>query len=145
MTNNLEKLRKKHHLSQSELAEMMGVSLKTVQNWEGGKTSPDVNQWLFLVTALHQKDETNSILCRFYGMVIKMRYQSEMVAHIEAIYMGQSCRYTIDKDPLPLDALLPRRAQNLVCDWIELRCQALLENWNRAKEGLELLPVKPLE
>lgn len=39
---NLKYLRKKHNMSQEELAEKMGVSRQSVAKWENGETLPDV-------------------------------------------------------------------------------------------------------
>ena len=36
--------RKKHKLSQEELAEMIGVTRQTISNWELNETSPDLKQ-----------------------------------------------------------------------------------------------------
>lgn len=37
---DVKKIRKKLHLTQSELADLCGVSIRTVQNWENGGTIP---------------------------------------------------------------------------------------------------------
>ena len=37
---NVRKIREKFKMTQQELAERCGVSLRTVQNWENGKTIP---------------------------------------------------------------------------------------------------------
>ena len=36
--------RKKHKLSQEELAEMIGVTRQTISNWELNETSPDLKK-----------------------------------------------------------------------------------------------------
>jgi len=41
---NLVNLRKKHNLSQEELAEKVGVARQTISKWELGETSPDLMQ-----------------------------------------------------------------------------------------------------
>lgn len=38
---DIKELRRKNNLTQQELAEKCGVTLRTVQNWEQGKTIPD--------------------------------------------------------------------------------------------------------
>lgn len=38
---DVKKIREANHLTQKQLAEMCGVTLRTVQNWEAGKTIPD--------------------------------------------------------------------------------------------------------
>lgn len=39
-TPNVKKIRERYELSQSEFAAMLGVSIKTLQNWEQGRRSP---------------------------------------------------------------------------------------------------------
>lgn len=38
MKNNLQKMRKELGLTQSQLAEMVGISARTIQNYEKGRT-----------------------------------------------------------------------------------------------------------
>ena len=38
---NIKSIRKKLHVSQSEFALMIGVSISTLQNWEQGRRKPD--------------------------------------------------------------------------------------------------------
>ena len=42
--NKILELRKKHNLSQEELAEKMNVARQTISKWELGETSPDIKQ-----------------------------------------------------------------------------------------------------
>lgn len=42
--NKIQDLRKKHNLSQEELAEKIGVARQTISKWELGETSPDLKQ-----------------------------------------------------------------------------------------------------
>lgn len=42
--NKILELRKKKHLSQEQLAELVGVTRQTISKWELGETSPDLNQ-----------------------------------------------------------------------------------------------------
>jgi DNA-binding XRE family transcriptional regulator len=38
---NVRSLREKTHLTQNDFARMMGVSLRTLQNWEQGRREPE--------------------------------------------------------------------------------------------------------
>lgn len=49
---NLKTLRKKRHMTQAKLAEVCGVSQQSVQQWEGGKTFPDLKKINLLRKAL---------------------------------------------------------------------------------------------
>lgn len=55
---DVKKLRKKIDLTQSELAQECGVTLRTVQNWEKGETIPESKQKLLQNIA--EKYEKNS-------------------------------------------------------------------------------------
>lgn len=48
----LKMARKSQQLSQEELAELVGVSAKTVYKWEQGKVSPELRRLSDLATAL---------------------------------------------------------------------------------------------
>lgn len=42
--NKIHELRKKHNLSQEQLAEKVGVARQTISKWELGETAPDIKQ-----------------------------------------------------------------------------------------------------
>lgn len=42
--NEIHELRKKHNLSQEQLAEKVGVARQTISKWELGETAPDIKQ-----------------------------------------------------------------------------------------------------
>lgn len=53
--DNIKKFRERKNLTQKQLAEVCGVTLRTVQNWEAGKTIPD--NIVKLLQTLNGKDE----------------------------------------------------------------------------------------
>ncbi len=57
LKNNLKQLRTEKGLSQSELAEMVGVSRNTISSIETGQFSPTAKLALILCIALDQKFE----------------------------------------------------------------------------------------
>ena len=50
---NLQVIRKEKHLSQEELAEMLGVSRQAVSKWEQGTGYPEVEKLLLLSRELN--------------------------------------------------------------------------------------------
>lgn len=51
--DNLKQIRKEHHLSQEELAEMLDVSRQAVSKWEQGNGYPEVEKLLLLSSKLN--------------------------------------------------------------------------------------------
>ncbi|MCF0117720.1 MAG: helix-turn-helix transcriptional regulator [Bacilli bacterium] len=49
---NIKYLRLEHHLTQGELAKLIGVSPQTLSNWERGYTEPDIKSLQKLATNL---------------------------------------------------------------------------------------------
>ena len=64
-SENLKQIRKEHHLSQEELAELLDVSRQAVSKWEQGQGYPEVEKLLLLSNKLNisldtlMSDETN--------------------------------------------------------------------------------------
>ena len=56
MANRLQHLRKKHHLSQEQVAELVNTTRQTVSQWENGKSVPSL--------------ENLNILARHYGVTL---------------------------------------------------------------------------
>lgn len=52
-SENLKQIRREHHLSQEELAELLDVSRQAVSKWEQGQGYPEVEKLLLLSSALH--------------------------------------------------------------------------------------------
>ena len=52
-SENLKQLRKEHHLSQEELAELLDVSRQAVSKWEQGQGYPEVEKLLLLSSKLN--------------------------------------------------------------------------------------------
>ena len=50
---NLKQIRKEHHLSQEDLAELLDVSRQAVSKWEQGEGYPEVEKLLMLAKKLH--------------------------------------------------------------------------------------------
>ena len=52
-SENLKQIRREHHLSQEELAELLGVSRQAVSKWELGQGYPEVEKLLLLSSELN--------------------------------------------------------------------------------------------
>jgi DNA-binding XRE family transcriptional regulator len=55
MIKTIAKLREQHGVTQAELAKLIGVTSRTIQNWEYGKTQPRLNEWLKITELLEKK------------------------------------------------------------------------------------------
>jgi hypothetical protein len=81
---------------------------------------------------------------RFFGITIQMFFKEHGTAHFHARYGGKIAVYTIE----PLDVVrgqLSRRADRLVREWAELHRAELMQNWERARAGVPLTPIDPLQ
>mgnify|MGYP003299925558 CR=1 FL=1 len=52
-SENLKQIRKEHHLSQEELAELLDVSRQAVSKWEQGQGYPEVEKLLLISKKLN--------------------------------------------------------------------------------------------
>ena len=83
-------------------------------------------------------------ISRFYGIVIRMYHDEHPPPHFHVYY--QSNEATVHIDTLELGrGRLPRRALALVAEWALAHREELRRNWQRVEQGMELLPIEPLE
>jgi hypothetical protein len=80
---------------------------------------------------------------RFYGIVITINYDDHQPPHFNARYGGR--RATLTPDGVVLAGSLPPRALALVDAWAALHRDELLEDWERARQMVPLLPIAPLD
>lgn len=80
---------------------------------------------------------------RFYGIIILMFADDHDPPHIHVRYGDRRASITI-KNGL-VTGQLARKELVKVYQWIDLHYDEILDNWNRLKNGLEPLPIKPLE
>lgn len=83
------------------------------------------------------------IISKFYGMVVKMYFlQSEHnPPHIHAIYENEYIGVMNIKTREMIEGDLPRRAEKLLAEWVELHEKDLLEIW----ETQNFVKLPPLE
>ncbi len=83
-------------------------------------------------------------ISEFFGIVIYMYYNDHNPGHFHAEYAESEGSFTI----ATLEALegeLPRRPRALVIEWASLHREELRANWQRARQGLPLHVIEPLE
>lgn len=80
----------------------------------------------------------------FFGIVIRMFYNAHSPLHFHAEYGEYEALYTIDTLET-IGGELPRRAHPLVLEWTTMHRAELMANWDRAREGVPLRDVQPLD
>lgn len=83
-------------------------------------------------------------ISRFFGIRILMFYNDHAPPHFHAEYAGD--RVAIEIESLAvMEGRLPRRALGMVTEWADGHRDELVEDWRRARMGLPLLAIRPLE
>lgn len=82
-------------------------------------------------------------ISRFLGIIIMMQWRDHNPPHIHARY-GEY-EITVDINTLVIEGKFPRRALNLVFEWIELHRTELMEDWKLAQKKEPLKTIAPLE
>jgi hypothetical protein len=80
----------------------------------------------------------------FFGIVIALFYADHAPPHFHARYGQHEALVDIDSLAV-LRGALPRRALALVLEWATLHRWELRADWDRARQGLPLAPIPPLE
>jgi hypothetical protein len=83
-------------------------------------------------------------LSRFFGITVFMNYSDHSPPHFHAEYGGKEAVFLIDTLQLRAGEL-PRRARSLVVEWAALHRAELMADWDRAREGLPLAQIEPLD
>jgi hypothetical protein len=83
-------------------------------------------------------------ISRFFGIIIAMFYNDHSPPHFHARYGDREIRVNIESGEI-ISGEFPRRAQNLVLEWLELHREELLENWHLAQNRKPLNKIEPLE
>ena len=79
---------------------------------------------------------------RFYGIIIYMYMSEHNPPHFHVWYENYKAIITI-KDGI-ITGSLPRRALNLVYEWLDIHKDELLENWNRLANFETPQKIEPL-
>lgn len=83
------------------------------------------------------------IISRFLGIVITMYWSDHAPPHFHAKYGEYEIIVTIEGGVV--EGKFPRRALQLVLEWLDLHQDELMENWQRCQNRQSLKPVQPLE
>ena len=82
-------------------------------------------------------------ISRFYGILIKMYFNEHNPPHFHAEYQGYKAIITIQKGIV--DGKMPKRALNLIFEWLDLHKEELLEVWNKIEKTGEFDKIEPLD
>lgn len=82
-------------------------------------------------------------ISRFYGIIIYMYICDHQPPHFHVIYNEYECWITISDRVITGN--LPKRAERLVSEWLDLHKQELLDNWNRLQNSESPIKISPLE
>jgi len=80
----------------------------------------------------------------FFGIIIAMYFNDHAPPHFHAVYQGQEAQISIESLEI-LRGSLPRRALALVLEWAVLHRNELRQDWEKARLGVPLDPIEPLE
>lgn len=80
----------------------------------------------------------------FFGIIIAMYFNDHSPPHFHAVYQGDEAQISIESLEI-LRGSLPRRALALVLEWAVLHRNELRQNWEKARLGVPLAPIEPLE
>jgi len=82
-------------------------------------------------------------ISRFYGILIKMYFNEHNPPHFHAEYQGYKAIITIQNGIV--DGKMPKRALNLIFEWLDLHKEELLEVWNKIEKTGEFDKIEPLD
>ena len=83
-------------------------------------------------------------LCRFFGVIIRMRYNDHAPPHFHAHYGGAMASIAIQPIRV-LEGALPPRILGLAVEWAALHREELLVDWELARKALPLRRISPLD
>jgi len=82
-------------------------------------------------------------LSRFYGIVIAIHRDEHPPPHFHVRYGEYEASFIIETGAV-LRGRVPPRIRGMVEEWADLHREELMENWNRAMEEQEIIPIDPL-
>ncbi|GHT51378.1 hypothetical protein AGMMS49982_08630 [Bacteroidia bacterium] len=82
-------------------------------------------------------------ISNFYGIVITMLFNEHNPPHFHVKYGEYKAKISI-RDGI-VEGTLPRRALNLVFEWLDLHRDELLANWEKIENRKALDKIEPLK
>lgn len=79
----------------------------------------------------------------FYGIAIYMYMSEHNPPHFHVKYQEYEAMVTIEGGIV--NGTLPRRALNLVFEWLDLHKEELMENWKRMECKQAIVKIDPLK
>ena len=96
------------------------------------------------LSSAHTGDPAMPEISRFYGIIIAMFYDEHNPPHFHARYGKQKA--AIEIRPLRvLEGRLPPRALGLVMEWASQHQDALIEDWELARDDKRPKKIRPLK
>ena len=83
-------------------------------------------------------------ISRFLGIVIAIYYNDHAPPHFHARYGENEIRVAIESGDV-LSGSFPRRAEQLVREWLDLHRAEVMQDWKLAEERKPLRKIEPLE
>lgn len=83
-------------------------------------------------------------ISRFFGIRILMFYNDHSPPHFHAEYGGERVSLQIHSLAV-MEGRIQRRALGMVVEWARGHQHELETDWERARKGLPLLEIRPLE
>lgn len=83
-------------------------------------------------------------ISQFFGVVIYMYYNDHLPPHFHAEYSEHEATFGIETLEV-LSGELPRRPRAFVVEWASLHRSELQANWERARQGVPLADIEPLD
>ena len=82
-------------------------------------------------------------ISRFYGIVVRMFFDDHNPPHFHIEYQNYEAIVSIEDGTVKGE--MPRRAINMVFDWMDLHRDELFENWESIKKTGEYKKIDPLK
>ena len=82
-------------------------------------------------------------ISRFYGIIVQIFFKDHDPPHFHIEY-GEF-KAVINLNNEIVKGFMPKRALNLVFEWMDIHKNELIENWELAQKGKPLNKIEPLK